>query len=331
MITLIIGGSGFVGSRLLSEFEDLKNFINFDKNQSPFFQNITIIGDIRNKEQLTEVFKTNRDIDSVVLLAAEYRDDVSPVSLYHDVNVKGTENVLEVMEDFGVKKLLFTSSVSVYGLNKDSPDETHKVDPFHYYGESKWEGEKVIEKWYNNDTESKSVTILRPTVIFGERNRGNVYNLLKQIVSGKFLMIGSGNNKKSMSYVGNVAFFLKFALNKYKTGFRIFNYSDKPDYSMNELVKQIEVSLNKKIPPLKIPYFIGYLIGIVFDGVSKITSKKMRISSVRVKKFCAKTQFNADKVHKEFDAPFSLEDGLDKTLKFEFIEKKDDNILFYSE
>ena len=69
--------------------------------------------------------------------------------------------------------------------------------------------EKVIKEWYENEPDNKSVTILRLTVIFGERNRGNVYNLLKQISSGKFIMIGKGENKKSMAYVGNIAALIK--------------------------------------------------------------------------------------------------------------------------
>ena len=58
----------------------------------------------------------------------------------------------------------------------------------------------------------KAINILRPTVIFGERNRGNVYNLLRQISSGKFLMVGKGENKKSMAYVGNIVAFIKCAI-----------------------------------------------------------------------------------------------------------------------
>lgn len=329
MKTLVIGGSGFVGSRLLSEVGDLEEFLNFDKNQSPFFSEITTIGDIRNEDQLDNIFKN--EIDMVVLLAAEYRDDVSPISLYHDVNVKGTQNVLDAMDKYGVKKIFFTSSVSVYGLNKDNPDETHGVDPFHHYGESKWKGEEALKKWYANDSYNKSVTILRPTVIFGERNRGNVYNLLNQIVSGKFIMIGNGNNKKSMCYVGNIASYIKTVLGNSGEGYRVYNYADKPDFTMNELVSQIEVSLEKKVLPFKIPYFLGFIIGCLFDVITRITGKKLAISSVRVKKFCARTQYNAEKVHKEFKPPYTLVEGLDKTLKFEFTDKQSDGVLFYTE
>lgn len=325
-MNIIIGGSGFVGSRLISLLGQ-DNCINIDKNKSPFFNNITSICDIRNSTKLI-IPKTS---DSVILLAAEHKDNVYPKSLYYDVNVEGTKNVLKSMDKAGVKNLIFTSSVAIYGLNKLNPNENHIKDPFNHYGKSKWQAEKVIRDWYNNDPDGKSVTIIRPTVIFGERNRGNVYNLLKQISSGKFLMIGKGQNKKSMAYVGNVVAFIKNRLDNPEIGYHIFNYADKPDFSMTELVSLVENKLNISISKLKIPYWIGMLAGYGFDFFGWITRKNIFISSVRVRKFCATTQFDASKVNSNFVAPYTLKEGLSATLDFEFINPNEDEVLFYSE
>ena len=323
---LTIGGSGFVGSFLIKELHNYK-VGNLDKNPSPFFDNITKIGDIRNFDEI----KIPKGTRNVVLLAAEHRDDVSPISLYYDVNVQGTKNVLQAMDNAGVKNIIFTSSVAIYGLNKSNPDENHLEDPFNHYGKSKWEAEQVLKEWYENNPEGKSITILRPTVIFGERNRGNVYNLLKQISSGKFLMIGKGQNKKSMAYVGNIVTFIKSRLDKNESGYHVFNYADKPDYTMTELTQVIEDKMKLTLPKQRIPYWLGVLIGNVIDFFGLITKMKFSISAVRVKKFCATTQFNADKVHDTFKAPYSLKEGLDKTLEHEFINPKQDDILFFSE
>ncbi|MDB4638250.1 NAD-dependent epimerase/dehydratase family protein [bacterium] len=322
----VIGGSGFVGSFLLKELLDY-NVQNLDKNPSPFFDNLTMNGDIRNLDEI----KIPKATDSVVLLAAEHRDDVTPISLYYDVNVQGTRNVLDKMDSLGIKRLIFTSSVAIYGLNKKNPDENYPEDPFNHYGKSKWQAEEVIKEWYYNDPRGKSVTIIRPTVIFGERNRGNVFNLLKQISSGKFLMIGKGQNKKSMAYVGNVVAFVKDRLEKKEIGYHVFNYADTPDYNMNELVSVIEEKMGLRIPKIRIPYFVGMIGGYCFDFLSKLTGKRLSVSSVRVKKFCATTQFNGTKAHKSFNTPYSLKEGLDKTLEHEFINPEKDDILFYSE
>ena len=326
MKILVIGGSGFVGSNLLSKLNS-NNFINLDKNQSPFFKSQTSIHDIR--DSYLETYFSG--VTQVVLLAAEHRDDVTPKSLYYDVNVKGTQNVLAAMDKHNVKNLIFTSSVAVYGLNKPNPDEKFPVDPFNHYGKSKWQAELAIRNWHEQDPDGKSVTIIRPTVIFGERNRGNVYNLLKQISSGKFIMIGKGGNKKSMAYVGNIVALIKSRLETNENGYHVFNYADKPDFSMIELTQLIERKMNIKLPKQRIPYWVGMIFGYGFDLFSLIFSKKALISSVRVKKFCAETQFDASKVHDSFNAPYTLKEGLDKTLEHEFINPKKDEVLFFSE
>lgn len=322
----IIGGSGFVGSRLITTLNK-KNCSNLDKNQSPFYSEITTIGDIRNNKEI----EITKNCSAIVLLAAEHRDDVSPTNLYYDVNVQGTINILNAMDKAGVKNLIFTSSVAIYGLNKKNPDENHPEDPFNHYGKSKWQAEEAIKQWYTKDSNGKSVTIIRPTVIFGERNRGNVYNLLKQISSGKFMMIGKGRNNKSMAYVGNIVALIKDRLDKLEEGYQVFNYADNPDFSMTELVSVIERKMNISTSKLKIPYWIGMLGGYVFDLLSLVSRKQLAVSSIRIKKFCATTQFNATKAHSNFKAPYSLKEGLDLTLEHEFLNKKEDEILFYSE
>lgn len=266
------------------------------------------------------------------MLAADHRDEVSPIPLYYDVNVQATRNALEAMDKNGVKNIIFTSSVAVYGLNKKNPNEQHPTDPFNHYGKSKWQAEEVLRKWYDKDPKNRSLTIIRPTVIFGERNRGNVYNLLKQIASGKFLMVGKGSNYKSMAYVGNVTAFIKYQLENLMPGYKLYNYIDKPDLNMNELVSQVEKSLNKKIPSTHFPYWLGMLGGYGFDFLSKLTGKKFSVSSVRVKKFCATTQFDATLAHScGFKAPYTLSEGLHRTLQYEFINPDKDERVFISE
>lgn len=325
----ILGASGFVGTRLIDHLKQTDiNLQNIDKQQSHFHPEITIIANVLHKERLTTLLNNT---DLVVLLAAEHRDDVSPTSLYYDVNVGGMKNTLEAMEINGIKRIVFTSSVAVYGLDKNNPDENYPVDPFNHYGKSKWQAEQVLQEWYKLHTDW-NINIIRPTVIFGERNRGNVYNLLKQISSGKFLMVGDGNNKKSMAYVGNIVAFITYLIERSTEGYNVYNYIDKPDTTMNELVSHVGKVLNKHIPSTHFPLWLGMMGGYCFDALSYITRKKLMVSSVRVKKFCATTEFDATKVHSsEFKAPYTLSDGLSRTLVFEFIQDASKGITFTSE
>lgn len=332
MKVTFIGGSGFVGTRLIELLkEDSTNYSkikNIDLLQSHFHPEVTEIGDVRDQACMDEKLQ---DTDCVILLAAQHRDDVHPTSLYYETNVGGMEKTLKAMEKNGVKRIVFYSSVAVYGLNKKNPNEEHPADPFNHYGKSKWQAEVVLQEWYKTHPDW-NINIIRPTVIFGERNRGNVYNLLKQIASGKFLMVGNGNNKKSMAYVGNIVAFTKFLMENKTTGYNVYNYIDKPDFNMNELVRHVSKVLNKHIPTTHFPYWLGMLGGYGFDLLAKITGKKLTVSSVRVKKFCATTEFDATKVKETgFKAPYTLGEGLARTLEFEFIHDASNGITFKTE
>lgn len=326
----LIGASGFVGTRLLDLLKDYPEYElqNIDLQPSHFFNDLTVIGDVREQEQMDRMLAGG---DLVVLLAAQHRDDVTPISLYYDTNVEGMKVTLKAMEKNGIKRIVFFSSVAVYGLNKNNPDENHPADPFNHYGKSKWQAEQVLQEWYKTHPDW-NIDIVRPTVIFGERNRGNVYNLLHQISSGKFLMVGPGTNVKSMAYVGNIVAFVKFMIEQVTTGYNVFNYIDKPDVNMNDLVAHVEKVLNKHIPSTHYPYWLGMFGGYCFDLLAKITGKKLAVSSVRVKKFCSTTQFDSTKaMNSGFVPPFTLKEGLARTLEFEFVHPKPDEIEFKSE
>lgn len=331
MRIVLIGASGFVGTRLLGllrEDKERYELKNVDLRQSHFFSEITTIGDVREQEQMDKALK---DCDLVVLLAAQHRDDVRPTSLYYDTNVNGMRVCLNAMEKNNVKRMVFFSSVAVYGLNKNNPNEEFQPDPFNHYGKSKWQAEQLVQEWYKSHNDW-NINIIRPTVIFGERNRGNVYNLLKQISSGRFLMVGNGKNEKSMAYVGNIVAFVKYMIDNVTDGYNVFNYIDKPDCNMNDLVLHVEKVLNKHIPQTHFPFWMGMLGGYCFDLLAKITGKKLTISSVRVKKFCATTKFDASKVQQtDFKPPYTLKEGLARTLEFEFLHPRQDDITFKTE
>ncbi len=94
-----------------------------------------------------------------------------------------------------------------------------------------------------------------------------------------------------------------------------------PGYWNVVLVSIIENKINLKIPQFRIPYILGALVGHFFDILSKLSGKKFPISYVRVKKFCATTQFDASKLCKTFKAPYSIREALNKTLEHEFMNR----------
>ena len=308
----LIGGSGFIGSELINILSESSDITNYDKKNTLKQNCETIIVDIRNRELLISKLKP---ADWLLLLAAEHRDDVTPTSLYYDVNVDGAANVLAAAKEKGIKNILFVSSVSVYGLNRRNTSEDEVPQPFDDYGKSKWKAEELMRNWYNQDTENRTLILVRPAVIFGPGSKGNVNRLIRQIQSGKFIMIGNGKNKKSMAYIENVAHFFVYLINNFVTGYHLYNYIDKPDFSMNELIRFLQKALHKNSFRIRIPYFIGYTCGVAFDILAKITKKKFAVSAIRIKKWCAETRYESEKKSSTGYQPlFSLQEGLQKTI-----------------
>lgn len=326
----LLGGSGFIGTRLarILSRNNSNHFQIVDKAQSHAFPNKTLVADVRSLEQL---MASIQNCDVIINLAAEHRDDVQPRTLYHDVNVGGAKNICIVAREKDIRTIIFTSSVAVYGFAKLDTDEDGVIAPFNKYGQTKYEAEQIFKDWQAERPNERTLVIIRPTVVFGEQNRGNVYNLLRQIASGKFVMVGHGENRKSIAYVENVAAFIKYSMS-FKPGLHIYNFIDKPDYTMNSLVASVNRLLGRpgKLV-IRVPFAMGYCIGKVFDLVASITSKRFAISSIRVKKFCANSVYGTAIDKTGFVSPVPLEQALSKTLRHEFIEKQNDQPLYFSE
>jgi len=318
MNILVTGGSGFIGTNLVTDLiKEGHNVTIYDKQKSETYPELCIVADVRDKEQLT---RSMCGVDTVYHLAAEHRDDVNPTSLYYDVNIGGAENMVYALKKNDINQLIFTSTVAVYGLNAGEPDEASSIRPFNDYGKSKYKAETIFNKWADSDHTNCLITV-RPTVIFGEKNRGNVYNLLHQLSTGKFIKVGKGINRKSMAYVLNLTSFLVTLL-KFSPGQFVYNYADKPDLCMNELINIFYNTLGKyhRIN-FKIPYTLGLMGGYGYDIIAKVTGKTYPISSIRIKKFCADTVISTDNLQETgFTPSFTLAEGLSRMIKSEFLK-----------
>jgi GlcNAc-P-P-Und epimerase len=323
----VIGGSGFVGTNLCRQLASKQqDFEIVDLKMSNQFPEKCEIGDVRDVDTLRQTVSG----DVVVNLAAVHRDDVRDKSEYQRTNVDGAENIAKVCEEKGIEKIIFTSTVAVYGFAEPGTGEDGDISPFNEYGRTKFEAEKKLRAWQSKG--QKSLLIIRPTAIFGEGNRGNVFNLLNQIASGKFVMIGKGENKKSMAYIQNVVAFLEKCITTDQK-YGVYNYVDTPDMTMNDLVSQVRAKLKgrQNVGP-RLPYWFGLILGKIADAVSALTGKNLTVSSIRVKKFASSTEFKSAKsTLDQFIAPYELHQGIERTLQSEFIDLDPHQEIFYTE
>jgi len=313
----VIGGSGFIGTRLVALLLEAGHTVTIvDKQDSDKYPELRKAGDVRNIE---DIVRACRGCDTIYNLAAEHKDDVRPVSLYDDVNVQGARNVCIAAEKLGINKIIFTSTVAIYGFSENELDENADIAYINDYGRTKYEAEQVFLRWVESNPVHQ-LRIVRPTAVFGEGNRGNVYNLISQLGKKHFVMVGEGSNRKSIAYVGNVAAFLKFLLTVDGEQTAIFNYADKPDLRMNELVPLVRDAFGYGASlPMKLPYWLIYPIATLLDGAAVVLNKSFPVSRVRIKKFCSNSQFSTERlIAAGFRPEYKLTDALRRTIQAEF-------------
>jgi GlcNAc-P-P-Und epimerase len=141
----VIGGSGFIGTWLVGLLLTRDHAVRIiDVNPSQSHPDLWAAADVRDRDALCAAC---RGCDVLYNLAAEHRNDVRPVDLYHQVNVIGAQNTCDVAEQLSIDRLVFTSTVAVYGLPEGEVDETAAARPFNEYGRTKLEAEQVFRAW----------------------------------------------------------------------------------------------------------------------------------------------------------------------------------------
>jgi GlcNAc-P-P-Und epimerase len=313
----LVGGSGFIGTCLTQLLLQAGHRVKIlDIQNSKAFPELRADVDVRSAEDLA---RECAGCDVIYNLGAEHKDDVRPVSLYDDVNVQGARNVCTAAERLGIIEIIFTSSVAIYGFGQTELDEGADPNYINDYGRTKYEAEQVYLAWAGADP-SRKLRIVRPTAVFGEGNRGNVYNLIRAIANKHFVMVGDGGNYKSIAYVGNVAAFLQYVLDLDGKPIEIFNYVDKPDLQMKELVLLVRDCFGfGNSMPIGLPMWAVYSLATFLDWVAAALNKSFPLSRVRIRKFCSNSQFLSQRVSDAgFKPSFNLQDALRQTIRAEF-------------
>jgi len=255
----ITGVAGFIGSSLADTMlEHGFNIMGID-NFDPFYDrtikenNIKnaqentacqfIEGDIRDRGFIDKCFSEFKP-EVVVHLAAKagVRPSLTDPSLYFDVNVMGTLNILEMMKKNNIGKMVFASSSSVYGNNSKVPfSETDNVDyPISPYAASKKAGELLCHTYsYLNKMD---ITCLRFFTVYGPRQRPDlaISKFLKAILKSEPITIyGDGTTSRDYTYIDDILQGISGAV-KNLNGFNIFNLGESKPVSLADLVALME-------------------------------------------------------------------------------------------
>ena len=206
--------------------------------------------------------------------------------------------------------------MAVYGDQNSPTDENTIPRPNTAYGVTKLEAEKLVNQWVS-EGEDRNALIIRPTVVFGPKNKGNMYRLIRQIDRRLFVPIGRGENIKSVAYVENLVDTTLFLINRGFKGMDIYNYADEPHRSFKEIVDLIYSYLGRSVHKFYLPTkpILTGLKPFVFI-TNKFLGKDFPVTAAIIK-MNKSTYHTARKIREiGFYQKYSMEEGLNRMIEW---------------
>lgn len=310
---LVTGATGFVGGHLLPPLLEQPDNVRAALRTLPTSQMATgvdlcQVGDINASTNWQDALQ---DVDIVIHLASRahiLKETVAdPMAAFNQVNVEGTRQLVQQSIEAGVKHFIFISSVgAMTTLSDDCLTEESACVPDSPYGRSKWQAEQDLMALAQ--TTAMKWTILRPTLVYGPHNPGNMERLIKLVDRGLPLPFGLIKNRRSLVYVGNLVDAILTILENPKAFNQTFLISDGITLSTAELIRAIANALHGPARLLPIPPLLLKVLGQV-TGKSDSVDRLLGSLAVDSAKICQTL---------DWTPPYSMQQGLEKTADWYF-------------
>jgi len=246
--------------------------------------------------------------DIVVHLAAAL-DEALPYGKLYEINVKGTENVLEACAKCNVKRLVFASTVGVMGNISRVADESFPYAPETNYEKTKAEAEKLALGYQ----ELLPVTILRFALLYGANSYWK--QIIKLIKKG-FPITGDGKNKFQLLYVKDAASAIRSVAGNENAENEIYIVAEERAGTLEEVYMEIANLLNVEVPKKHLPVWQAKLLAHVLLAKAKMQGKKTVIMPAHIDRLVRERAYNTGKINKlGWHAKYSLHEGMKETLE----------------
>lgn len=303
MRVAVTGGTGCLGRPLISKLlesgiETKLLVLTQEKIPEEFKQNVELIyGHLDSTDDLVKLVE---NCDVVFHLAGKVHavpKTPNEEKEFYRVNVDGTRNLIQACSLCGIKRIIFYSTVGVYGKDGDfHGDEQSICEPVSVYGKSKLMAEKLILE--SESEGGPQGVVLRFPVVYGAYDKGNVQKLIRSIIKKRFFFFGDGLCHRSLISSLNAAEAAFCAASEPFSGSDVFCVTDGKDYQMIELIEAICCAVSTTWRPFHIPILAAKLIGKIGDIFERATKYKLPVNSQTVMKLSSSLTFSCEKAKK---------------------------------
>ncbi len=303
---IIFGGSGFIGTHLIhllkeecvkdgDKIYDLDIVMPGEEGVVPgIVEENEGVQYIRLDVRKSIEFDFTPTADDIIFnLAAVHRTPGHPDYEYFETNIRGAENIIDFAIKHNIKKILFTSSIAPYGPSEELKKEDTLPTPNSPYGISKLVAEKIHEKWAAQES-GRELTIVRPGIVYGKGEHGNMTRLYWGQRKRYFFYTGRKDTVKACIYVKELVRFFKYRMidNSFE-GCDIFNCTFEPAFTIEEICQTIQKATGMK---RYVPLVPAWILMTAARILGPIGGKKLGLHPDRVKKLMVSTNICGKKL-----------------------------------
>jgi nucleoside-diphosphate-sugar epimerase len=321
MLALVTGGTGAIGPRVVQSLHEAGFRIKVFSIDAPigglFPPDVEVMtGDITDRLAVQSAME---GVSAVVHLAAMLHiinPDDSLEKKYYQINVVGTQNVMDAALACGIKKVVYPSTIAVYGDSSGQIlTEKSLPRPDTWYAKTKLEAERFVLD--GKDAEGCSLgVVLRLGAVYGPRVKGNYQKLLQALDRRRFIPIGKGMNRRTLVYEEDVAKAILLGLNHPGAPGHIFNVSDGSFPTLNEIIEVMCRALSRSVPKVFLPESPVRFLAFFIESISRTLGLHPPISRSMVDKYTEDMAVDSSLIQSKlgFKPEYDLSRGWKETI-----------------
>lgn len=318
---LVTGAAGFLGTHLIDELCRLgyrvRALLHDANRPSSFLSEVeTVAVDLRDPKPIREL---TLGCEAIVHLAAKVHaiDELSQEQDYQSVNVDGTRHLINAALASGVPRLIFVSSVKVYGEETHGcADESLAPAPVTFYGRSKWQAEQLVAEY--TDRHGFAGISLRLPMVYGPTKKGNLYRMIEAIDRGRFPILPRLSTVRSLLHVRNFVQAAVLCLRSSRFSRAAYTVTDAEPYCVSDMYDWLRHGLGKPQPRWRIPLWALQAGACCGDLLQTVSGRSMPLTTDRLKKLVSSAWYSSHAIAHDlgYHPTHSFQDEVPDLIRF---------------